>query len=231
MFQTTLTTLNSATNKPVWFQQPPVGFTSEVAVATQAVADLEKFCQAQETRTTGSAQDKDREEIEMEDAAHALGRALVSWFRKQGNETDAAKVDLSLTAWRRLRDQSVLEKARLAHSLAQGVTAGGQAAAAAEYGITAAAVQALGKEIDDYAKVIAAPQSAIGGRKSLTLQMRARFNAVEAGFATLDDLILQFNKTAAGRALIAAYQASRVVRDLGHGPGPQPPAPSPAPTT
>src|SRR5438874_8742642 len=42
----------------------------------------------------------------------------------------------------------------------------------------------------------------------------------------LDNLILQFNGTAAGRALIAAYQASRVVRDLGAGPGPQPQPPA-----
>lgn len=33
MFQTTLTTLNSDTHKPVWFQQPPVAFTVKVAAA------------------------------------------------------------------------------------------------------------------------------------------------------------------------------------------------------
>jgi hypothetical protein len=58
--------------------------------------------------------------------------------------------------------------------------------------------------------------------------MRAKFNAVEAKFGTLDNLILQFNGSSAGRALIATYQASRIVRDLGHGPGPAPPTP-PAP--
>jgi len=58
-----------------------------------------------------------------------------------------------------------------------------------------------------------------------------RFNAVEEKFIALDDLILQFaNGAVAGRALVAAYQAARVVRDLGSGPGPTPPTP-PAPTT
>ena len=58
--------------------------------------------------------------------------------------------------------------------------------------------------------------------------MRERFNAVEALFVTLDDVILQFGKTEAGRDLIAAHQAARIIRDLGAGPG-QPPTPPPAP--
>ncbi len=57
--------------------------------------------------------------------------------------------------------------------------------------------------------------------------MRAKFNAVEAKFDSLDNLILQFNGTAAGRALVAAYQAARIVRDLGVGPKPpKPPGPT-----
>jgi hypothetical protein len=53
---------------------------------------------------------------------------------------------------------------------------------------------------------------------------------VEAKFASLDCLVLQFKTTEAGRALIAAYQAARVVRDAGAGPSPgptPPPAPNP----
>jgi hypothetical protein len=45
----------------------------------------------------------------------------------------------------------------------------------------------------------------------------------------LDNLILQFGGSDAGRKLIAAYQAARIVRDLGAGPSPkQPPTPPPA---
>jgi hypothetical protein len=112
-------------------------------------------------------------------------------------------------------------------SLAHGVTTGPQAAAA-EYGITAAKEAVLDKEIKDYAVVMATPQASIADRKSLTEQMRAKFNAVEGKFDSLDNLVLQFNGTAAGRALIAAYQAARIVRDLGA--GPKPPKP-PGPTT
>ena len=85
-------------------------------------------------------------------------------------------------------------------------------------------------EVEEYAAIIAAPQALIANRKALTGHMRDRFNAVEDIFAMLDDIVLQFNATPAGRALIAAYQASRVVRDLGEGPGPKTPTP-PTPVT
>src|SRR5439155_16716732 len=41
MFKTSLTTLNSAANKPVWLNQPPVVFTAKVADAGVAVTELE----------------------------------------------------------------------------------------------------------------------------------------------------------------------------------------------
>lgn len=128
-----------------------------------------------------------------------------------------------------MRDQQLLEKTRLVRDLAQGLTVGTTATSAAEYGIDAAAVQALTKEIDDYASVITSPQQTIGGRAVLTRQARPRFNALEKKFGELDDLILQFGKTAAGRAMIAAYQMARVIRDVGHGPQAVPPPPTPAP--
>jgi hypothetical protein len=59
--------------------------------------------------------------------------------------------------------------------------------------------------------------------------LRARFNAVEAMFDQLDRLILRFGGTPEGGALIAAYQAARIIRDYGQGHNAKP-APTPAPT-
>jgi hypothetical protein len=230
MFQTSLNTLNSTEHKPTWFNQNPPRFTTKVGATAQALTDLEEYCRQQEAATTGAAEQKGREETEAEDAAFTVGRVLVTYFRDHGNETDAAKADLPISEWRALRDQQLLEKARLVRDLAQGLTAGATAANAAEYGIDAAAVEALTKEIDDYASVITAPQQTIGGRAALTRQARPRFNAVEKKFGELDDLILLFGKTAPGRALIAAYRAARIVRDAGHGPQAAPPPPAAAPT-
>ncbi len=49
----------------------------------------------------------------------------------------------------------------------------------------------------------------------MTAQLRERFNAVEAQSKVLDRLILHFRRTPEGREWVAAYQAVRVIRDLG----------------
>ncbi len=228
MFDTTLLNLNTTANKAVWFEKDPLIFTAKVATATAGVVELRKFCVKQSTDITGSALDKKREGDEAIAVAHRLSRALVTWFRDQSDETNATKVDLQESGWARLRDQEQVDQGRLVRDLAQGVVAGPKSADAAAYGITAIAVASVNKEVEEYAAVVSAPQLSIADRKSLTQQMRDRFNAVEGLFVALDDLILQFSGTEAGRALIASHQAARIVRDLGAGPG-EPEAPAPAP--
>jgi GDPmannose 4,6-dehydratase len=56
----------------------------------------------------------------------------------------------------------------------------------------------------------------------VTLTLRGEFRQVEARFVLLDKLIQQYNTTPAGPAAIAAYQASRNIRDLGKRPAPPP---------
>ena len=231
MFNTSLTTLNKDTYKAVWFQKDPKIFTAKVAEAGQAVADLSDFCEKQSTIITGSAEDKAREAAEAEDAAHPIARALVQWFRDAKDETNAAKVDLSLSDLRRLRDQNLLAQLNITLALAQAITGGAKAAQAVDYGLTPAKITALAKEITDFANIINAPQANIADRKSLTAQLRVKFNEVEEKFAALDDLILNFNGTVAGDALVAAYQAARVVRDLGGSPTKPTPSPTPTPAT
>lgn len=231
MFDTTLLNLNTAKNKTVWYQQDPKVFTVKVAGASLAVVELRKFCQQQGTAITGAAKDKEREGKEALAVVFPLARALVTWFRDQADETNAAKVDFPESGLRRLRDQEQVDKCRLVRDLAQAVVAGSKSVQAADYGITADGVAAVNKEVEEYAAVVSAPQAGISERKSLTEQMRERFNAVEALFVTLDDMILQFGKSEAGRDLIASHQAARIIRDLGAGPGQAPtPPPAPAPT-
>lgn len=219
MFNTSLGTLHAPQHKTTWENQPPVVFTTKVGTARTAYDGLVAFTTEHSQDITGSAADKRREEDELEVAAFNLGQALLEWFTDQDDLESAAKVDRSQSAWRRLADADLVAQAKIARDLAQGVVGGPDAATAADYGITQAEVDALTSETDDFETLISAPQQSIAGRKALTGQYRARFNEVEAKFESLDRLILRFNKTEAGRALIAAYQASRVVRDLGSGGG------------
>lgn len=226
-FRTTLDFLNAPANKPKWDGQPPLRFISRVAEAAEAVAGLAMFCQQQGAVIKGAAVDKAREEKELEDAAFVLGQAVAECCRGLGNAADAARVAFSKSAWRGMRDAALLANAREVIRLAEGLLAGTHVAVAAECGISAASVAACKKEAGDYEAVISAPQQAIAGRKATTAQMRDRFNAVEAVFASLDGLVEQFPD----KVFVAAYHAARVVRDLGHGPGgeapPAPPVPPP----
>ncbi len=62
--------------------QPPVIFTTKVGQAATAVTELEAFVAGQQVVITGAAADKDREEEELETAAHRLGCILAVWFRE-----------------------------------------------------------------------------------------------------------------------------------------------------
>jgi len=219
MFRAALGVLLSAPHKPAWFNLPPTIFTDKVALLETLLANLETFCGAHGVDITGSARDKAREERELEEELFELGSPLTQFFLDQNDETNAAKCDRTLDQWRRLRGENLLLEARVVRDLAQGVVAGPQSALAATYGVNAAAVTALSGEIADYEAVISTPDQAIAGRKSLTEQFRPRFNEVEAKFVELDRLIVKFNGTEAGRALIAAYFAARITRDRGAGPG------------
>lgn len=229
MFDTSLGNLNTPVHKLIWNGQAPLVFTTKVADAVTAVAGLREFCRKQGIDITGAALDKEREGKEAVVVAHKLARALVTWFRDQADETNAAKVDFPESGWRRLRDQIMVDTGRLVRDLAQGVVAGPDAAEALTYGITAAAVASVNKEVEEYAAVVSAPQVSIADRKGLTEQLRIKFNEVELKFVGLDDMILQFGDGAAGQNFVAAHKAARIVRDLGG--GGSSPTPPPAPPT
>ena len=223
MFKTARDLLNLPERKPVWLNVNPTIFTTKVAALDPAITALEAYCQAHGVDITGAALDKDREETDVENLAHQIGRLLVQYFRDQEDETNAATCELSLSQWRGLRDVALIQKAREIHQLA--VTAA--AAGGPDYGITSTLASLLDGEIGEYEIVITKPQTSIAQRKALTLGLRAEFKKVEAKFESIDDLILAYNTTEAGRSLIAAYKAARIIRDAGHGPTPPPVPPLP----
>lgn len=235
-FQTSLGVLNKDPYKSLWTGNQTLMFTRKVSQAADAVDSLEQFCQEQGIQPFGPAGDKAREEAKLIKLALPLARALVVWFTDRNNTGDAAKVDFTRSDWQRFRDGILVGKARLVRDLAGAAANGDTAAAAAGYKITPDRADALDAQITVYAPLVTAPQQAISDHKTLTDQAQERFNAVEQIFAQLDDLILSFDETPVGSAMISAYQNARIVRDLGHGPGndeptPPPPAsPPPAPS-
>lgn len=119
---------------------PPLTLEKAIDEGRGLLAGLEKLAQNQGLDTTGNAADKAREEKELGDAAHELGRLVVCCCRAAGDEAGAATYDLPISGWRRMRDENLLQTARGLEAKA------GELAATlkgTEFGISAAVVAAL----------------------------------------------------------------------------------------
>jgi hypothetical protein len=226
MHLTVLTLLGTTEFQPVWKNKKPAAFTARAAEFEAKVGALAALISSQQADTTGYAEDKAREELELESAAHEIGQALAGWFEDQGRMADAAQVDLSLSAWQRLRDTELVAKARLLHQkLTDAIAA--DAAALADYGLDATDAAALAKETADFEAIIANPAAAISSRRALTLSLRPKFREVGELLAKMDRLVLRFRSDEAGNRFAEAWQAARTIRDLGQAAPATPTSPTP----
>jgi hypothetical protein len=206
--------LDSAEFKPVWLDQPPVAFTALVGQLAVKVNDLTVLIASQQAATTGFAEDKAREEQELESIAHEISQALAGWFESVNRQADAARIDLSLSAWQRMRDTELIAKARLLYQDLNSALAN-NAAELADYGLKLNDAIALAKETADLETIIASPAAAISGRKALTNTLRPKFREVGELLGRMDRLVLRFRKTADGKRFADTWQATRIIRDLG----------------
>ena len=226
MGRTVLTTIELAAYAAIWQGQPPVIFTTKAALLPPLLVRLGDLVRDQEAIITGFAELKDGEEMELEDLAQEIGSALATYQTDRNRADLAAEVDFSVSAWRRLTDESLLGRARLVHERLVAALAA-DAAGLLPYDLAAAAATGLKKEIDDYAAVISSPQAAIATRKSLTKVLRPHFRELSQLLGSMDKIVLRFRKTPEGRRFVDAWFAARVVRDLGGNSGsadPTPPA-------
>lgn len=218
MFRASLQVLEKPEFKTLWFSRPPLKFTEKAAQALAMTDDLGRIGGLQEAGVSGTTAQKAKEEAELEQAAFEIGQRVSLYLLDQGNLADAQKVRLPLSRWQALRDEALLEKARLLVTLA---TAAADAQGA-DYGITPGEVARLTQELEDFALFVEAPAAAIAERKALTESLRERFAAVEQKFQELDALIRFYGQTAEGKQMIAVYENARSVRDLGANGGKKP---------
>jgi len=226
-FNRSLSVLDLPENPPIWKDTTPEIFTTKHDEAVAMVDVLTEAAKKQEADLKGLSNEKDREETELEDAAFIVAQALVQWFADHQQETEAGQIALSKSDWKTLRDQQLLTKSQLVIDHATTLTTGPNAATAAKYGITPAAVTLLTKERADYAEIINAPGAAQAVRKALTKGFRPAFALVEKKFSELDSLIPQFGTTAAGKSMIATWHDARIQKG-NNGPTPAAAAPTPA---
>ncbi len=223
MCRTVSTLLNDASVQPVWQNQAPLIFTTKAQQLQKAIDDFAAIAAEQEKIITGHAADKEREEAELEDLSHEIGQTLADYYYDAEQDQNAHVVEFSATAWRRLRDEQLLNRSRiLATKLSQALAA--DASTLANYGLDAADVTALNDAIEDYANAIATPAQAIATRKALTASLRGKYNVISDLLGSMDKLVLRFRNTAPGRSFAAQWQAARVIRDRSQAAKATPPA-------
>lgn len=132
-FQTVRDTVFSQKWRPVWEGNSPVIFGTRADEAKPALADLEDFCRRQGVVITGAAEDKEREETELEEAAFLNAKALVEYYRAAGQESEAAKYDFPISTWRRWRDSELLANAKSVQLAIAALATGATAPEAAKY--------------------------------------------------------------------------------------------------
>lgn len=225
-FDRSLDVLDLPEHKPIWENQPPLAVTTKVGEARTMVGELKAAQQKQEAGTSGATTEKEREETELEEVASILAEALVIYYTDKGQETEAGELDLTESDWAKLRDAQLLGKSQLVIDRATALSTGAAAVDAAKYGITPAAVLSVTKERTDYDGIVNAPGVTIAVRKALTSGFRPAFKLTEKKFAEVDKLIRQFRTTAAGRTMIAAWNAARIIKDAGHTGGGEAPPPA-----
>ena len=224
-----LNVANTTENKAVWTGNPPADFTTDIAsLQTDYAAVTQKAAQA-DSATGGAGDAKAQAESALEDAAHILARALTNHFKKTNNLNNLGKVDLSKSQIVQLRNQDLLDKTTAIRDLA--TTAQAEPGAAGR-GVTAARIATLAAAITAFGNVMNNPRGQIVNRSTLLKEVDTDTADLLQQVADLDDLVLQFDGTDAGKRFIEAWKRARIIVDSGGGHSTAPtPTPTPAPAT
>jgi hypothetical protein len=227
-----ITVAQSPDYKPVWDGNPPTDFGTDMTkLQTDYGAVTAKAAQA-DAATGGAGDAKSVAETALEDAAFVLARALANHFKKTGDLDRLDKVDVSKSEIMRLRTQELVNKTTAIRDLA--TVAVGEAGADGR-GVTAARVATLTAAITSFSNVMSTPRGQIVNRGALLKEVETDTAALVTSVSDMDDMVLQFDGTEAGRRFIEAWKRARIVMATGGGhtpptpPPPAPPTPPPVP--
>jgi hypothetical protein len=221
-----ITVAQDPDHKPVWDGNPPADFGTDMTkLQTDYGAVTAKAAQA-EAATGGGGDAKSLAETALEDAAFVLARALANHFKKTGDLDRHGKVDVSKSEIMKLRTQDLVNRTTAIRDL--GTVAVGEAGAA-DRGVTAARVAALTAGITAFSNVMNLPRGQIVNRSALLKEVETDTAALVESVSDMDDMVLQFDGTEAGKRFVEAWKRARIIVDTGGGHAPTPPTPPPAP--
>ena len=222
-----LNVANTTENKAVWNGNPPLDFTTDIASLQTDYANVTAKAAQADSATGGAGDAKAQAESALEDAAYILARALANHFKKTNNLNNLGKVDVSKSEIVQLRNQDLLDKTTSIRDLA---TAAQAEPGAAGRGVTAARIATLTAAITAFGNVMNNPRGQIVNRSTLLKEVDTDTADLLQQVADLDDLVLQFDSTDAGKRFIEAWKRARIIVDTGGGHSSAPPTP-PTPAT
>ncbi len=226
MVDACITVAQNPNHKPVWDGKEPADFGADVAKLQADYGAVTVKAALADNATGGAADAKSLAETTLEDAAFLLARALANHFKKTGDLDRLGKVDVSKTEIMKLRTQELVNKTTAIRDL--GTAAVGEPNAAGR-GVTAGRVAKLTSAITAFSNVMNAPRGQIVNRSALLKEVETDIAALMESVNGIDDLVLQFDGTEAGRRFGEAWKRARIIVDVGG--GHTPPAPPPAPQT
>ena len=212
-FSATLGVADKPEYQVLWQNQSPKAFADGLLVARTSTAALITAGGQQSARITGVGEAFRTLRKGFEAGLFRLSRATFQCLTKLDRTADAAKVDLSKTALHDARGVALAGLGETVLELAEPLTVA--PAPGTDFGITPASVAAVNDLWSRYRTAVGAPVSARSKRKAQTMDLSAQCAATEALFAALDDLVVQFDGTPAGKQFVEAWFAARNVVELG----------------
>jgi len=163
----------------------------------------------QEGKTTGVAENKQKEEDEMINKTVSIASAVFAYASVIGDNELKEKINYSPSKLRKSRDTILRDRCQLVHEETSKVIDN-----LGDYGILAADLEELQQEIDDYAAIIAKPRTAIGTRATATAQLIELFKQGDDVLnSRLDKLMEQYKSN--NPDFYISYKNARSIIDLG----------------
>jgi hypothetical protein len=219
---------NSKDYVGVWTGNPPLDFTTDIAQLSTDYASVTAKAALADAASGGAGDAKAQAETALEDAAFILARALANHFKKTNNLEKLAQVDVTKSEIVQLRQQDLLDKTTAIRDLGTATVA---EPGAAGRGVTAARITTLTNAINAFTGVMNLPRGQIVNRSTLLKEVDTDTADLLEQVADMDDLVLQFDGTDAGKRFIEAWKRARNIVDTGGGHSGTPPTPPTPPAT
>jgi len=205
-----LTVAHDTKYQPVWSGQSPVSFERGLVTLQAGYLSLTLKASEAESANGGASATKAEARTTLVDCAHVLARALAVHLKRTGDLTRRGQIDFSRSGLVCLRENNLVPKAIIIRDIGATVQA---EPSAGDNGVTPANVEALTAAIDVFQTLITIPRGKIVNRMTMLKEVETDIVALVALVRDLNDLVLQFGGTEAGRGFIEAWKNARRIID------------------